>query len=65
MALLDKFKKEGTVLTPLRGTRPTSTLVRDVIPINKTFSQGQYQDYILDTKGTTELQRSRDLTGNP
>ena len=64
MALLDKFQKEGTVLTPLRGTRPTSTLVRDVIPINKTFSQGQYQDYILDTKGSTELQRSRDLTGN-
>ena len=65
MALLDKFQKEGTVLTPLRGTKPTSTLVRDVIPINKTFSQGQYQDYILDTKGSTELQRSRDLTGNP
>jgi hypothetical protein len=65
MALLDKLQKDGTVLTPLRGTRPTSTLVRDVIPINKTFSQGQYQDYILDTKGSTELQRSRDLTGNP
>jgi hypothetical protein len=65
MALLDKFQKEGTVLTPLRGTKPTSTLVRDVIPINKTFSQGQYQDYVLNTKGSTELQRSRDLTGNP
>jgi hypothetical protein len=65
MALLDKLKKEGTILTPLRGTRPTSTLVKDVIPVNKTFSLGQYQDYVLNTKGATELKRAQDLTGNP
>ena len=35
MALLDKLKKEGTTLTPLRGTLPTSTLVKDVIQVNK------------------------------
>jgi hypothetical protein len=64
MALLDKLKKEGTILTPLRGTRPTSTLVKDVIPVNKTFSKGQYQDYVLDTKGAIELKRAQDLTGN-
>jgi len=58
MALLDKLKTEGTVLTPLRGTRPTSTLVRDTIPVNNTFSKGQYQNYVVDTP------RSLDLTGN-
>lgn len=64
MALLDKLKKEGTTLTPLRGTLPTSTLVKDVIQVNKTFSKGQYQTYILDTKTALELKRAQDLTGN-
>ena len=58
MALLDKFKKDGTVLTPLKGNRPTSTLVRDTIPVNNTFSKGQYQNYVVDTP------RTQDLTGN-
>ena len=58
MALLDKLQKEGTVLTPLRGTRPTATLVKDVIPVNNTFSKGQYQSYVVNTP------RSLDLTGN-
>lgn len=58
MALLDKLKKDGTVLTPLRGTRPTSTLVRDTIPVNNTFSKGQYQNYVVDTP------RALDTTGN-
>jgi hypothetical protein len=64
MALLDKLKKDGTTLTPLRGTLPTSTLVKDVIQVNKTFSKGQYQTYILDTKTALELKRAQDLTGN-
>jgi len=64
MALLDKLKKEGTTLTPLRGTLPTSTLVKDVIQVNQTFSKGQYQTYILDTKTALELKRAQDLTGN-
>jgi hypothetical protein len=58
MALLDKLQKDGTVLTPLRGTRPTATLVKDVIPVNNTFSKGQYQNYVVNTP------RSLDLTGN-
>ena len=58
MALLDKLKKDGTVLTPLRGTRPTATLVRDTIPVNNTFSKGQYQNYVVDTP------RALDTTGN-
>ena len=58
MPLLDKLKKEGTILTPLRGTRPTATLVKDVIQVNDTFSKGQYQSYVVNTP------RSLDLTGN-
>jgi len=58
MALIDKLKTEGTVLTPLRGTRPTATLVKDVIQVNDTFSKGQYQTYVVNTP------RSIDLTGN-
>jgi hypothetical protein len=58
MALLDKLQKEGTVLTPLRGTRPTATLVKDVIQVNNTFSKGQYQNFVVNTP------RSLDLTGN-
>jgi hypothetical protein len=64
MALLDKLKKDGTTLTPLKGTLPTSTLVKDVIQVNKTFSKGQYQTYVLDTKTALELKRAQDLTGN-
>lgn len=58
MALLDKLKKDGTTLTPLRGTRPTATLVKDVIQVNNTFSKGQYQNYVVNTS------RAQDLTGN-
>jgi hypothetical protein len=58
MALLDKLQKDGTTLTPLRGTRPTATLVKDVIQVNNTFSKGQYQNFVVNTP------RSLDLTGN-
>lgn len=58
MALLDKLKKDGTILTPLRGTLPTSTLVKDTIQVNNTFSKGQYQNYVVETP------RAQDLTGN-
>jgi hypothetical protein len=58
MALIDKLQKDGTVLTPLRGTRPTAPLVKDVIQVNDTFSKGQYQTYVVNTP------RSIDLTGN-
>jgi hypothetical protein len=59
MALLDKLQKDGTTLTPLRGTRPTATLVKDVIQVNNTFSKGQYQNFVVNTS------RAQDLTGNP
>ena len=58
MALLDKLQKDGTILTPLRGTRPTATLVKDEIQVNNTFSKGQYQNFVVNTP------RSLDLTGN-
>jgi hypothetical protein len=58
MALLDKLQKDGTILTPLRGTKPTATLVKDVIQVNNTFSKGQYQSYVVNTP------RAQDLTGN-
>lgn len=64
MALLDKLKKDGTPLAPFSPGKPTATLVKDVIQLNKTFSKGTYQDYILDTKSAVELQRAKDLTGN-
>jgi hypothetical protein len=65
MALLNKFQKDGTTLTPLRGTRPTAALTRgDVIGVNNTFSKGQYTEYILATKTSAELKRAQDLTGN-
>jgi len=58
MALIDKLKTEGTIFTPLRGTKPTATLVKDVIQVNNTFSKGQYQNYVVETP------RAQDLTGN-
>ena len=58
MPLLDKLQKDGTILTPLRGTKPTATLVKDVIQVNNTFSKGQYQSYVVNTP------RAQDLTGN-
>lgn len=66
MALLNKFKKDGSALTPLKGNKPTAALTRgDVIGINNTFSKGLYTNYILDTKTAAELKRAQDLTGNP
>jgi hypothetical protein len=65
MALLNRFRKDGSTLTPLKGNRPTATLVKDVIGVNNTFSRGQYTEYILATKSAAELKRAPDLTGNP
>lgn len=64
MALLDKLKKDGTSLTKLKGTRPTTALrnAGDPIPVGKTFSKGEYTNYVLDVKGKTEQQRAQDLT---
>ena len=62
MGLLDRLKTKGTVLSPLRGTKPTASLVKDSIPVNNTFSKGQYQNFVVDIK--VDVGRASDLTGN-
>jgi len=59
MPLLDKFEKQGSTLTPLRGEKPSATLKGNgVIPVNNTFSQGTYEDFVSDAP------RTDDNTGN-
>lgn len=60
MALKDKFEAEGSVLTPLKGNKPKSSLyqTKGLIPVNNTFSKGTYQDYVVN------VDRATDLTGN-
>lgn len=57
--ILNKFEKDGSTLTPLRGETPSAPLKGNgVIPINNTFEKGQYRDYVVDTP------RASDTTGN-
>ena len=59
MPLLNKLENDGSTLTPLRGEQPTAPLKGNgVIPVNNTFSQGTYQDFVSDAPRTT------DTTGN-
>jgi|TARA_B110000967_G_scaffold6167_1_gene6190 hypothetical protein len=59
MPLLDKFEKQGSTLTPLRGEKPSAPLKGNgIIPVNNTFSQGTYTDYVSDAPKTD------DNTGN-
>ena len=59
MALKAKFETEGSVLNPLKGSLPKTALKNgETIPVNNTFSKGQYRDYVLDATKTT------DNTGN-
>ena len=59
MPLLDKFEKQGSTLTPLRGEKPSAPLKGNgVIPVNNTFSQGTYEDFVSDAP------RVVDTTGN-
>lgn len=59
MALKDRFETGGSTLNSLKGGLPTTSLkAGDIIPVNNTFSKGQYRDYVLDTDKAT------DLTGN-
>lgn len=62
MGLLDRLRTKGTTLSPLKGTKPTTSLVKDSIPVNNTFSKGQYQNYVVDIK--VDVKRAQDLTGN-
>ena len=48
MTLINKFEKEGSTLTPLRGEQPSAPLKSGgTIPVNNTFSQGTYQNFEL------------------
>ena len=59
MPLLDKFEKQGSTLTPLRGEKPAAPLKGNgIIPVNNTFSQGTYEDFVSDAP------RTDDTTGN-
>tara|TARA_B110000483_G_scaffold207012_1_gene251710 strand:- start:77 stop:256 length:180 start_codon:yes stop_codon:yes gene_type:complete len=59
MPLLDKFEQQGSTLTPLRGEKPSAPLKGNgVIPVNNTFSQGTYEDFVSDAP------RVVDTTGN-
>ena len=59
MTLINKFEKEGSTLTPLRGEQPSAPLKSGgTIPVNNTFSQGTYQNFVSDAP------RSKDVTGN-
>lgn len=59
MALKDKFESNGSSLNPLKGAKPTTSLSDGAtIPVNDTFSKGQYRDYVLDTD------KASDITGN-
>ncbi len=59
MPLLNKFETEGSTLTPLRGEKPAAPLKNGgTIPVNNTFSQGTYQNYVSDAPNSV------DATGN-
>ena len=59
MPLLNKFETEGSTLTPLRGEKPSAPLKSGgTIPVNNTFSQGTYQNYVSDAPNSV------DATGN-
>jgi hypothetical protein len=64
MALIDKLKTTGTSLTKLKGTRPTTALrnAGDPLPVNNTFSKGEYSEYVLGTGGAIEQARAKDQT---
>ena len=57
--ILSKFEEDGSTLTPLRGEQPVGPLKGNgVIPINNTFSEGTYQNYVSDAPNAV------DTTGN-
>jgi len=58
MPLLKKLETEGSVLTPLNGQQPVSSLQSGAFPVNNTFSKGTYVDYVSETP------RAVDTTGN-
>jgi hypothetical protein len=59
MPLLNKFETEGSTLTPLKGEKPSAPLKSGgTIPLNNTFSQGTYQNYVSDAPNSV------DATGN-
>jgi len=61
MALLNKFLLDGSQVTFLKGQKPTGPLSPGpgTIPINNTFEQGTYEDYLVNIST-----RITDNTGN-
>lgn len=62
MALIDKLTT--TNLSKLKGGKPkaSNTLAGDPIPVNNTFSKGEYTEYILGTEKQIDAARARDTT---
>jgi hypothetical protein len=62
MALIDKLKT--TKLTKFPGTKPSAALrnAGDPLPVNNTFSKGEYSEYILGTEKKIDAARAKDST---
>jgi hypothetical protein len=62
MALIDRLKT--TNLSKMRGSKPTAplTLAGDPLPVNNTFSKGEYSEYILGTEKKIDAARAKDST---
>ncbi len=60
--ILQKFENDGSTMTPLRGEQPSGPLRngQDGLPINNTFEDGTYQDYVVNTPDSAN--RAADAT---
>jgi hypothetical protein len=62
MALIDKLKT--TNLAKFPGAKPSGALrnAGDPLPVNNTFSKGEYSEYILGTEKQIDAARAKDNT---
>jgi hypothetical protein len=59
--LEDRLVRAGSPKSVNNGSIPTTAnLASGIIPINNTFSKGQYKDYVLDSGVTVD--QAADLT---
>ena len=55
LGLEDRLVRAGSPKSVGNGSIPTTAnLAPGIIPINNTFSRGQYRDYVLDSGVTVE-----------
>ena len=60
--LEDRLVRAGSPKSVNNGSIPTTAnLAPGIIPINNTFSKGQYKDYVLDSGVTAGV--AADITG--